>query len=276
MKKLLSYHLKYLILILLVAGAFQSLKAGWILTGKYIDKDGNTALQRFFIQDQKVKFEQYNIIYTLNFATNEVILVDPVNLLYYKGTLQSYVMGMKNYKNRQLSLLMNEIPKDQQGDYKKEYELSIEEIGREIIPDKDSVVILRLVDSLKIIGQPSEKYQVSVNSRKIEEVWISPGLDVSKQFSWKKYLYFLSIVEPENTTFNYMITSPFMQLLDKGFPTRRIMIRNGYRTEFQINKMEEKGIPDYEFYTPSLCKELTFDEWIDRSKSKESLNDDYE
>lgn len=263
-----------LMLIFLISSRL--LMAGWVLTGRYIDQDGNTILQRYYIQDYQVKFEQYNVIYTINLKTGELILVDPRKLIYYKGTLESYIEGRKKIKYDQLDKLIREIPADQAGEYQKTYSRDISGIGEPIVMVKDSVITLRQPDSLKIIGQASEKYMVYLNDRKVEELWISPGLSINAQFSWNKYLYFLSVMDPDNATLSYMITQPYMELLNRGFPSRRIMIVGGYRTEFQLNKMEEKEIPAYEFYTPDLCKEVPLEKWLGRDQEKEKDYDDYE
>ena len=271
-----SQLLKVGILAIIILLCTQKIMAGWILTGRWIDQDGKTIMQRFFIQDFKVKFEQYNIIYTFNLKTNSIILVDPVDLVYYKGTIESYIQGLKQMKTRQLQKLLREIPDDQKAACQKEYSVKIERIGRPIVPVTDTINIVRLNDSLKVFGKTTEKYQVSLNNRRTEETWISPSLDITRQFNWEKYLYLISVMEPGNTTLNYMVTEQYRQLLAKGFPVRRIMTAGGYRNEFQVNRMEEKKIPDYEFYTPSLCRELTFEQWIDRNKDKEIQYDDYE
>jgi len=278
-----SYYLKnpflflatgFLFLILLFGA--QNMKAGWILTGRFIDQDGKTIMQRYFIQDFKVKFEQYNIIYTFDLKTNSVILVDPVNLVFYQGTLDSYILGLKQIKNHQLQSLIKEIPENQKAQVQAEYSSIVERIGKPLTPSADSINIVQVIDSLRVFGKATEKYQVTLNNRRTEETWISAYLDVSRHFSWEKYLYLLSVVEPENASLKYMITAPYLQLLSKGFPVRRIMVVGGYRNEYQVNRMEEKTIEEYEFYTPSSCKELTLDQWINRNIEKEPTYDDYE
>jgi hypothetical protein len=253
-----------------------SLSAGWILTGKFIDQDGKTIMQRMYIQDFNVKFEQYNIIYTLNLKTNSIILVDPVNLVYYKGTIDAYIEGEKRMKTNQLQSLLKEIPAAEQETWKSICNQQINCIGMPIPLLRDSISVERMNDTLKVFGKPTAKFLVSIDKRRAEETWISPSLDISTQFDWQKYLYLLSVLEPGTASFTYMISPPFQELLSKGFPVRRIMVVNGYRNEIQVNRLEEKKIPDYEFYTPALCKELSIEQWLGRNKAQETMEDDYE
>jgi hypothetical protein len=251
-------------------------QAGWILTGRYIDQDGKTILQRYFIENSKMKFEQYNLIYTIDFLSGELILVDPEKLIYFKGTLNSYISEVKRLKYDQLDQLISRLPESQQVDTHAEYSRPLKNFGERPRPVSDTVNLSRLPDSLIIVGQPSEKYLVSVGKQKVEELWISPGLKINDVFSWPDYLYYLSVLEPENRTINYMVSDAYLQMLNNGFPSRRIMIISGYRTEFQLNKIENKIIPEYEFLTPVLCKEISLESWLNRNAKEIPVYDDYE
>ncbi|MBK7214485.1 MAG: hypothetical protein IPH88_14520 [Bacteroidales bacterium] len=266
----------FISILLLLLLMFNSASAGWLLTGKYIGPDGKTYMQRYFIQDGKVKFEQYNIIYTYDSKTESIILVDPENLVFYRNTLSGFIQDMKSYRQKQLEILLKDVPAEQKEKVRETYLAGITSIGSPVKQITDSVIVTRVPDSLRILGMPSEKYLISLKNRKLEELWISPGLNVNKEFSWSKYLNFLALVEPDIPELNFMVSDSYLELLNKGFPSRRIFIRDGYRNEVQVNKMEEKNIPEYEFYTPSLCKQLNYEDWLKRGKSNDQKYDDYE
>ncbi len=267
---------KRIILLSFILVSFSLARAGWIFTGKYIDADGKTIMQRIFIQDNYVKVEQYNLIYTINLNTGALILVDPENLVYYQGTMEGYILGLRKLKNKQLEKLLIEIPMEQQPEYKRLYLGQIAAIGQKVIPVTDSVRYTLQPDTLKIGGYRTEKYLVTLNGRKMEETWIAPGLDIKKEFDWTKFLQYESILVPENKTIKYMITGSFNQLLERGYPLRRIIIQGGYRTEYQVNRIDAQKVPDYEFFTPALCREVTLEKWIDRNTATEPKYDDYE
>lgn len=252
------------------------LHAGWVLTGRYIDREGKTILQRWFIQDYQVKFEQYDLIYTFNLKTGAIVLVDPVNLVYYRGTVDSYIQGLRDLKMKRLETLLQEIPEKERESARAAYMEEIEKIGAPVIPISDTMAITEVHDTLKAVGKPTTRYQVSVNGRKLEDCWISPLLDVSGQFSWDKYFYLLSVIDPSNVKLRYMSTNGYLDLLSKGFPVRRIVLEDGYKTEYQINREEQKDIPGYEFGVPDLCKELDLENWLNRNIAKDTEYDDYE
>lgn len=252
------------------------LYAGWVLTGRYIDREGNTILQRWFIQDYQVKFEQYDLIYTINLKTDALILVDPVNLVYYRGTVGSYIQGIRDLKMKRLEALLEEIPEKDREAARAAYLEEIEKIGAPVIPISDTLAITEVHDTLKAVGKPTIRYQVSVNGRRLEDCWISPLLDVTGQFSWSKYFYVLSVIDPSNVKLRYMSTDAYLDLLSKGFPVRRIVLEEGYKTEYQINREEQKDIPGYEFGIPDRCKELDLEHWLNRNIAKDTEYDDYE
>jgi hypothetical protein len=253
----------------------QSLKAGWVLTGRYIDQEGKVIMQRWFIQDQKVKFEQYDIIYTINFRNGDIIMVDPDLLIYYKSTISEYISDFQVYKMNRLSVLEKQLP-DVENTELKSYKEAIEAFGTPFPDTGDSIIIREVTDSLKVFGAETDKYMIMVNGLKTEEVWISPVLDVNSQFSWKLYMYYMSLLEASEPKPAYLYSDEYFALLEKGFPVRRIMVKDGYRTEVQVNREETKEIPDYEFYTPDLCKEVTLKQWLERKQSKHNEYDDYE
>jgi len=264
-------------ILLLLSGIFifSQAQAGWILTGRYIDREGRTILQRLFIQDNKVRFEQFDAIYTLDLNTGTIILVDPVKLVYHQSTIAAFISDYQAYKKAQLQQLLKSVPGDQQEQVRLDSEAGISRFGDYPL-FSDSLLLSQVEDTLKAVGLPTEKYLVSMNKLKMEEIWIAPGLDVRQHIDWKKYFHYMSVVAPEIYIPLYCFSGSFLELLNNGYPVRRIMIQSGFRTEQQVNRREEKVIPDYEFGPPDLCKKVGFTEWINRLPGKNTENDDYE
>ena len=266
----------HFILLFVFCAFLKQVQAGWIFTGKYIDPDGKTIMQRYFFQGDYVKFERYNLIYTLNMKTGALILVDPENLVYYQGTLDNYIGELKKSKQKKLEVLLRDIPAGEQEEYSRLYNKQISAVGQPPVPVSDPVTFSPMNDSLRVGKYLAQKYQVNIKGLKAEEIWIAPGLKISASFDWSHFLSLVYILEPWNTSIRYMISGPFMELLQKGYPVRRIVQLGGFRSEFQVNRIEEKEIPEYEFYTPALCKAISLDKWIEHVPSAEPQYDDYE
>jgi len=250
--------------------------AGWLLTGKNIDPDGKTIPIRFFIEKSKIKVEQPESIAQFDMKTQGIILVDPVKLTYYQGSLAEYMDGVKAFKKEALKLATEDMPGGQAIAYNKTYLEQIEHFFDIPKVAYESVNVVKTKDVFKMVGWQTEIYKIYLNGQLKEQVWIAPGMYAGEGFDWALYFRFLKVVGLEDQSLIYMNTPEYLDLLKIGYPLRKMVIINGAQMEFQVNRLEEKIIPDYEFYTPSLCKKLTIAEWLKQEVAKEDVYDDYE
>jgi len=269
-------NLVLFILSLIVLLPFQ-LSAGWIITGRYINSEGNTILKRYFIQNNVIKVERYNLIYTCNLQTGSIIIVDPENLVFTKTTLNIYIEKLKANKMSRLAELVNLIPENERALYEIKYrqqtkkELTLSDYSN------DSLVIRKMADTVKLLGYQTDKYIISENGRKKEEMFFTDEVNISADLDLDTFLQYVYLLEPEDKTVKYRIAKSYSDLVKNGFVIRRFIFEDGFRSEWQVNKIEQKDIPAYEFGNPDLCKELTLDKWLIREKnSADKYYDDYE
>ena len=260
---------------LLIAFSVHSF-AGWLLTGKNIDSEGNAIPIRFFIEKGKIKIEQPAYIAQFDMKTQRIILTDPVKLTYYQGSLKEYMDGVREFKSKELKLASASMPADQANDYNKSCSDQIEHFFD--IPKivDGSVKVSKTEEVFKMLGWQTEIYTVSLNGLLKEKVYIAPGMKTGEGFDWHLYFRFLKAAGLEEQSLIYMNTPEYLNLLNVGFPVRKMVFESGVQSEFQINRYEEKNIPDYEFYTPSLCRELSITAWLQQATAEEAIYDDYE
>jgi hypothetical protein len=253
------------------------LNAGWIITGRYIDGEGNTIFKRYFIQNNIVKVERYNLIYTCNLKTGNIIIVDPENLVFVTTTLKEYIGKLKDNKMSRLSELLNLIPEDQRIEYERLYREQLD--GEVFIPvcKDDSLSLIKTADTVKLLGYQTTKYIISEKGRKKEEFFFTDEVDISADLDLNIFLQYVYLLEPEDKTVKYRASKTYSDIVKKGFVIRRFIFEDGNRCEWQVNKIEQKNIPFYEFVNPDLCKEITLDKWLARQKnSDDKYYDDYE
>jgi hypothetical protein len=268
--------LSFLFSVLLLVTHSEYTYAGWLLTGKNIDSEGKAVPVRIFIEKQNIKVEQPEYIAQFDMKTQRIILVDPVKLTYYQGTLREYIDGVKTFKKEALKVASSEMTYEQANAYKKTFLDQIEHFFDIPNVTPGSVVVKKTNVVFKMVGWQTEKYEISLNGLLKEQVWIAPGMQAGEGFEWTLYFRFLKAAGLEDQSLIYMNTPEYLDLLHTGFPLRKMVFTNGNQTEFQVNRLEEKTIPDYEFYTPSLCKELTISEWLTQQVANEDVYDDYE
>ncbi len=253
------------------------LNAGWIITGRYINQEGKTIRKRYFIQDHNVKVEQFNLIYSCNLKTGNIILVDPVNLVFVKTSFKAYAEKTKAIRTGRLNELLLVIPEDQRADWGKLYRAQID---RELLLPAygdDSLSLTPVPDSSKLLGYPTLKFEVDEKGYKKEELFLTKEVNLSADLDMKTFLPYVYLLEPDDKTVAYRSSGKYSSIADQGLVLRRFIFQQGFRTEWQVNKIEQKNIPEYEFGTPDLCKELTLDKWLAREKNTDdNYYDDYE
>ncbi len=271
--------MKYLIRIaflLVVAMPFHA-HAGWLINGRIIDRDGNTILKRYFIQDNVVKVEMYNLIYICDLKTESIILVDPENLVYVQTTLTALRSKMREIKSERLRALLELIPEDKKEEYESLYRLQIEQ--QVILPEYkgDSLDISILAENEKLLGHKATKFKISENGRKKEEFLFTSEIDISEHLDMNAFLKYIYLIEPDDNTVKYLASDKYQETVKKGLVLRRFIFEDGYRSEWQVNETVKKNIPSYEFGIPDLCKQVTLDKWINRKNESEGQYfDDYE
>lgn len=250
--------------------------AGWIITGRFVNSEGKTIMRRYFLQGNQIKFEQYNQIYSYNISTGRLILVDPENLLFTKTTIDEYRNKLLSQSMLRLSAALEEIP----ADLKPIYETSFRNQARAKIfltpYQGDSLVIAPMNDTSKLLGLNAYKYLVSLKGRKKEELFFTPDKNCFSEIDVLKLLELNYVLFPEDESVFYVSSQPYNDLVHGGLVLRRFIFQDGNRMEWQVSKIEEKDIPEYEFGVPSLCKELTLDKWLQKSAETENYYDDYE
>jgi len=127
-----------------------------------------------------------------------------------------------------------------------------------------------------MMNYDTDKYTVSLNGLRVEDVWIAPALKMNTDFSWDRYFDFMAALSLREGDLNLMTSKIYRKLLSTGYPLRRIMYTSIGNNEWQVNKLEEKNIPDYEFYTPDKCKSVTLQQWFAKTSEKTIRYDDYE
>jgi hypothetical protein len=263
-------------LLLIILLPFYSM-AGWIITGRTVDDDGITVLKRYFIDNNHVKVERYNLIYSCNLKTGEIILVDPENLVYCKTSLLAYTQKMRDIKLSRLADLLTLLPEDQRSEYEKTFKAQVEKDVNLPESKGDSLVFNKLADTLTMLGHHVNKYELTENGKKREDIFFTNEVDITADIDIKTFLKYAYLIEPEDKTIRYMATNKYLDFITKGLIVRKFVWDGGPPLDVQVNLIEHKNIPDYEFGIPDLCKSVTLDKWLTRSKDiDDKYYDDYE
>lgn len=253
-------------------------RAGWVITGKIVDREGRTILKRFFIENQQIKVEQYNLIYSCNLKTKSLILVDPEKLLYVETNFDAYYTKLLNLGKARIETSVAGAASSIREQLKNQY---LAQLIRNIDIAKhsnDTVQIDLVDDSVKYLSRTCSKYQIFTNGIKREEFLFWKNAELASGFNLEQFLAFAYMIETDNNALTYRAPSGYTNQFAKGFVLRSYMYQDGYKTEWQVNNIEEKKVPLYEFGKPDLCKQLTLEQWFARRNevTTSETYDDYE
>lgn len=223
-----------------------------------------------------MKIERYNLIYIMDFDKGSLMLVDPDKLVFCQTSLSEYAEKTNHMMTTRLLQAEQKNPDGTTDTVFARFKRN-EDLGNYLPPMfADSVSWRKTADTLRVTNYTATKYVFQKNKMKLEEVWLAPALKLKDQINWLKLYEFLTVVENQGFMVSYMLTPEYFELLKIGYPVRKIIYTNFVKTEFQINLIEEKKVPAYEFYSPDLCKELSVDKWIELQNRGDFLEDDYE
>lgn len=269
----LPFRLIFILLFLILSG--QSF-AGWFIIGRYIDKEGNTILRRFFIEGNSIKFEQYNFLFTYNFTTEKLILVNPDKLTYTSTTLSDYVKYRQSVAEQRMHQALAEVPGPEKSSYEKTYRQNMQREWMVLPYPADSVQIIAMPDTTRHMGQTVYKFKVDARGGLREECWYSPAYRCFTSIDEEKLALLWHLFFPEDHTYLYSQSAAYRQQVGQALVVRRFMSENASKTEWQVNNVEERHFQPYEFGKPDLCRELTLSEWFGQSKTDDGDYDDYE
>jgi hypothetical protein len=250
--------------------------AGWQVTCKIVSNEGSVITETLFIEQGKIKIELPDIIATFDLKSGSLILADPVNFVYYQGSMTEYTDGLKTFRLAALLESDKGLTEKPAAGSKFGDSAQIENYYNDLKIPAGILGVVKTETESEIAGYRTTKYNILLNGILKEEVWIAPEIQLGEEFVWSIFLNFLKTTGIEDMAPAYLNSPEYFDLLNSGFPLRRIIIANGIRTETQVSRIKEKTISGYEFETPSLSKKLSIAGWLGQQINTGEDYDDYE
>lgn len=231
---------------------------GWIET----DRDGS----RTVFSDGKIKDEgsdgTWNVFDT---RTGQLTLVDDERKIFTREKIDSFCRAIKTAADQAMSRMSPEERKMME-------QMTGSSAGKQGDAKKPTVSVSPLGTGGKVAGFDTEKYQVKVNGKLYEEVWIAPAAPVLKELDLRglqKYqkdmsgclqhagpLGFPGGTAPEESR-------EYETLLSKGWVMRSVQYDQGAAsTTTEVGRLEKRDIPASEFLPPSGYRQVSVDKFM--------------
>lgn len=223
--------------------------AGWVFT-----ESGQSENQTTYIQNNKMKLVNADQIMIVDVAKNQLCFANPKQKTFWRGTpsqLASEAGKIMNDMDKMMDEQLSAIPAEQRDMLK-------QALRDQITPGKNSpnpnaqVVDTGLGDT--IAGYPARKYEIRVDGKLSEALWITGGIKMGSEFDVRRFSEMMrSLTSGISMIGDYaaMSSPQVMSLLEKGWPLRVVDYQGGkYNMLSDVIKVEKKSISPATFDIP--------------------------
>ena len=249
-----------LVLLLWVSTA----QAGWIL---HQETPGGPATM--YVQDNKVRAGMGlgGIIYDLNHET--VTMLNPDRQAYWSGNPQQLNQQMNQAMEARMEQALKQAPPEKRDQMRS---MMRERMGRGgmgqgkgMAPPAAQVRVKDSGQSAKIAGYQATKYQVYVDGKLRQEMWVAqvPGftdeMDMGKMM---KLAHSMRAGAP-GPGLGWRRSQEVQKLLSQGLPMKIVEYgRGGPMTVMTMTKVENKSLPASTFQAPAGWKKVNFSQMM--------------
>lgn len=233
---------------------------GWVET----DPEGNRTL----FSDGKIKDAgsgegTWNVFDT---RTGELLLVDDERKIYTRARIDAFCSAIKSAADQAMSRMSPEERRLME-------EMTGKAEGGKAGAKKPTVSIASLGPGGKVAGFDTEKYQVKVDGKIYEEVWLAPAAPVLKELDasglqryQKEMSGCLEHAAPLGFPGNGEAeeSSEYEALLRRGWVMRNVEFDDGGKpiSTTEVGRLEKQEIPPVEFSPPAPYRQVSVDRFL--------------
>jgi hypothetical protein len=202
------------IIILVVA---IQLQAGWVIEQTTTLPDGKQTNQVLYVQNNKMAMMgDQQVIF--NIETQEISVIMPD-----QGTYMTFPPDM------------------------------MESMGKMLPEWKGTIDIKETPDTEQILGHKTTKYQVIVDGKLTQELWMAKDLNVGEDLDMEKFTHMSSAQMRRST---YQSSPEYQELIRMGYPLKQVQYQGDRQIVMQVTKIEKQDIPESKFKIPEGLKQM--------------------
>ena len=247
--------------ILFILSTFSS-NAGWVITQRHSTDEGLIQYETLTIQSNLVKISGLNGTFIFDLEKGSFILANEPKKVFWEGRIDefrsSYYAALKS--------IIEELTKDLPQDQKDLYNTMLEEtinmyaVTKQPANDSTKTDIKNTGLTEEIAGYSSSGFEVYVNDKLREQLWISSAIPLKKDLDMRKFASIIREIEPNvNGEYVFENSESYLKLTESGFPMRTI---DDLGIMVEVIKVEEQKIANSEFEMPADFKRAGLDEII--------------
>ncbi len=234
--------------------------AGWEITYRVSGDQGSISYDVMLIDDNLVKYGGVDGGFILNTKTKAFTFLIDQNKSYWSGSINDFRKEMSLALKTVMDSLLQSIPEAQREMYTQMLG-SMSQIydspRREQIAELN-IDIKNTGRTENIAGYDSQEYEVRVDDKLLESIWIASGLDVNDDLDSRQIAEMLNEITPnvEGEIF-YEFSEDYLQLWEKGF---RMKSTDHDGEIIEVIKVVEREIASDELSIPADYSQITIQE----------------
>ncbi|MBE9468138.1 MAG: DUF4412 domain-containing protein [Bacteroidetes bacterium] len=240
--------------------------AGWIIKEVTKDAYGEERSQTIYIQNNIMKTVDNDEISIYNLNSNKICLINPIQKVFWEGTIDEYLKGMDDYTLAMVEDELSKLTPEEKETYKALHSHIFQEaeIVEQNFDVQDSlkVEIKKLLDKDIIAKHQTQRYQLWLNDSLIYDYWVSSSINLYKDFNFEKFYKLIEKMSGQLSETGYESSPEFKDFLKKGYSLKTIDAENNITETLNI---EKKQLSTAVFNVPQNYTKLEF---VEFSKSK--------
>ncbi len=240
-------------------------QAGWVISNETSDHFGNKSYQTIFIEGNLMRFETPSSISIFNLDDQIITLIFAQHQAYWQGTAVQLREEIFDIADRQMQELIQHAPPQQQDTLRKMYKIAKmkrQSTMNDTLPTSlPDVSIIKTNHTETILGYPTRKYQVNVDSVLVEELWVTNAVNPYSRLNLKAMVKLISAMDPVSGNAFSTKSFKYDSLLYHGLVLKKIrFLPNGDKQLSVVKSIRKVNINETIFEIPANYMETKIQE----------------
>ncbi|MCB2191662.1 MAG: DUF4412 domain-containing protein [Deltaproteobacteria bacterium] len=228
-------------------------RAGWVIHQETPGGPGTMYVQN---NQMRAGMGLGGMIYNLNNET--VTMLNPDHQVYWSGNPQQLNQQMTQALDARMEQALKQAPPEQRDQMRA---MMKQRMGRGMAPPAADVKVKDTGETSKIAGYESNKYQVYVDGKLRQEMWVAqlPGFKREMDMGKMMKLAHALRTGTGGQGLGWRRAQAVQELMSRGMPMKIVDYnRGGPMTVMTVTKVEKKSLPASTFQPPTGWKKVDF------------------
>lgn len=236
--------------------------AGWAIKEVMRGTEGEEDTRTVFFQNNQIKMVEADETSIFDLKNGIFYLLNPEQKIYCSGTPSTLQKSVEEASSKMMEAQMKELPPEQREAYKKAIEQMKLQESKETPADKLQVEVKKSPETITVAGFQGKRYQVLVNGKPTEDLWISKEINLNDEIDVDKSIsFFKAMSEPRQEAF-FEASPEYIELMKQGYAIKSTQYDEMGSIVTEVVEAQKKQIPESEFRAPQDYRKVSVQEFF--------------